>query len=114
MHVPTWDNLKPKIRTMKYISLLTLGLAFALPLHAEEPKDGGAAAKPKPTPKEIFAKKDKDNDGFLSKEEFSGKAKDAAKAEAAFTKKDTNGDGKISLEEFTSGGGKGGKKHKNK
>jgi len=60
----------------------------------------------------MFKKKDKDADGFISKEEFSKGAKDAAKAEAAFAKKDTNSDGKLSPEEFAAGG-KGSKK-KNK
>ena len=65
----------------------------------------------------MFKRKDKDKDGFLSKEEFVGKATDAAKtkAEAAFATKDKNGDGKLSPEEFAgkpANAGKGGKKNK--
>ena len=68
----------------------------------------------------MFKRKDKDGDGFLSKEEFVAKAKDAAKAETAFGKKDKDSDGKLSKEEFTATpgkpgkpgkGGKGGKKN---
>ena len=57
----------------------------------------------------MFAKKDTNSDGFLSKEEFVAKAKNAAQAETAFGKKDKDSDGKLSLEEFTAQPGKGGK-----
>ncbi len=107
---------------MKYSILLSLGLALSLPLHAEEtpavpvaptaPATPEAPAKEKHDPAEMFKKRDKDGDGFVSKEEFTKSAKDAAKAEAAFAKKDANSDGKLSPEEFAAGG-KGGKK-KNK
>jgi Ca2+-binding EF-hand superfamily protein len=55
----------------------------------------------------IFSKKDKDEDGFLSKEDFTAGAKDATKAESAFSKRDKDSDGKISKEEFVGGPGKG-------
>lgn len=112
---------------MKQAILLTLGLAFALPIYAEDTPAAPAAPapttteapakhakeKPKHTPEEIFKKKDTNNDGFLSKEEFTKGSKDAAKAEAIFTKKDKNADGKLSCEEFASKGDKkGGKKRK--
>lgn len=111
---------------MKHIILLALGLTLAMPLHAEEAKPApadkpaGAEAKPAPAkpkhdPAAVFKKKDTDGDGFLTKEEFTAKAKDATKAETAFTRKDKNSDGKISLDEFTGKpgkGGKGGKKNK--
>lgn len=96
---------------MKHIILL--GLALTFPLYAEEAPEGGDKAKEKPDAAAIFKKKDKNSDGFLSKEEFTANAKDAAMAEAAFTKKDKDGDGKISEAEFTAKGekaGKGGKK----
>lgn len=86
---------------MKSLMLLTLGLAFALPLHAEEtPK----TEKPKHTPEEMFKKKDADGDGFITKEEFAKGSKDSAKAEGLFAKKDTDSDGKLSLAEFSAGG----------
>lgn len=111
---------------MKQAILLSLGLAFALPIYAQDtpvapaPTTPEAPAKhakekPKHTPEEVFKKKDTNNDGFLSKEEFTKGAKDAAKSEAMFTKKDKNADGKLSCEEFADKGGKkgkGGKKHK--
>lgn len=62
--------------------------------------EGDKPAKPKPDPAAVFAKKDKDADGKLSKEEFLAGAKDAAKAEAAFTNKDKDKDGFVSKEEF--------------
>lgn len=73
--------------------------ALAFPSFAEEPKE--APAKPKHDPAKVFKKKDADSDGFLSKEEFTKGAKDAAKAETAFGKKDKDADGKLSMEEFT-------------
>jgi len=87
---------------MKYSILpaLSLSLVLALPLHAGNKKAGGQA-KSKPTPEQIFKKKDKDNDGFLSKDEFTAKAKDSSKAAERFARKDKNGDNKLSLAEFT-------------
>jgi hypothetical protein len=117
---------------MKFSILLALGLAFTLPLHAQETKPAepakpaeeakpGKAAKGPSTPEKSFTRKDKDNDGFLSQEEFVGKATDAAKtkAQAGFAQKDKDANGKLSLEEFAAKpapkapkGGKGGRKKK--
>jgi hypothetical protein len=93
---------------MKHIAIIAMGFALVMPLHAEEnaAKDN---AKKKPNPEKVFKKKDKDGDGFLSKDEFTAGAKDAAKAETAFGKKDKDGDGKLSKKEFA-GGGKAKKK----
>lgn len=66
----------------------------------EPAKEAPAKPKPKHDPAKIFKKKDADSDGFLSKEEFTKGAKDAAKAETAFGKRDKNSDGKLSMEEF--------------
>jgi len=84
---------------MKPILLITLTLALTLPVYAQD-TNKPISAKEKPDPQAAFAKKDKNSDGFLSKEEFVGKAKDPAKGEASFAKKDKNSDGEISLEEF--------------
>ena len=100
---------------MKYSILFAISLALALPLYAGHKK--GAAAKAKPTAEQIFNKKDKNHDGFLSEQEFIGKSKHAAKKAKRFAKKDANHDGKLSLQEFTGKGkhhgkGKGkGKRH---
>jgi Ca2+-binding EF-hand superfamily protein len=67
----------------------------------EPAKEAPAKAKPKHDPAKVFKKKDADSDGFLSKEEFSKGAKDAAKAGTAFDRKDKDKDGKLSLQEFT-------------
>ena len=87
---------------MKYSILFAISLALALPLYAGNKK--GAQAKPKPTPEQIFNKKDTNHDGFLSKEEFIGKAKNPTKKAKLFDKKDTNHDGKLSLQEFIAKG----------
>jgi|GEM_PF-446851 len=98
---PRASNHQPtKNHPMKYIAIITMGLALAMPLQAAE-------APKKPDPEKIFTKKDKDADGFLSKEEFTAGAKDATKAEAAFSKKDKDSDGKISKEEFVAAPDKG-------
>ena len=109
---------------MKLTILLTLGLAFSLPLRAEEEKAPAAPATPaapekapakeKASPEAAFKRKDKNSDGFLSLEEFVGKAADAAKtkAEEVFKKKDKDADGKLSLAEFSANAGKGGGKKK--
>lgn len=77
---------------MKRLMILALCLGFATPVIA--------ADKPKRDPEAAFKKLDKNGDGKVSKEEFTAKAKDAAKAEKAFAKLDKNGDGSLSLEEF--------------
>jgi Ca2+-binding EF-hand superfamily protein len=92
---------------MKQTLLITLTLALTLPIYAQE-KDDASSDKKKPDPQAVFAKKDTDKDGFLSKEEFTTGAKDATKAETTFTKKDKNNDGKLSPEEFASKAKKGG------
>lgn len=84
---------------MKITALILLTIAFALPLHAG--KADGAAKSKKPAPKAVFKKKDKDHDGFLSKDEFIAKSKNSKQAEAAFAKKDKDGDGKLSIDEFS-------------
>ena len=61
-----------------------------------------AEEKKKPDPEEVFKKRDKNSDGFLSWEEFKGKVegeKEAA-AKKQFEGKDANKDMKLSLEEF--------------
>ena len=92
---------------MKHTILLALGLALLLPVQGAKPNAGGQT-KPKRTPAQVFKKKDTDRDGFLSKAEFTAKAKDAAKAETAFNKRDKNSDGKLTLAEFA---GKRGRNH---
>lgn len=61
-----------------------------------------ADEKPKPEPEEVFKKRDKDSDGFVTWDEFKGKL-EGEKLEAAkkqFEGKDANKDMKLSLEEF--------------
>jgi hypothetical protein len=99
---------------MKSNLILAITVALVLPLAAEDPKTPEQTpAKPKPDPAKVFKKKDTNADGFLSKEEFTAGAKDAAKAETIFAKKDKDGDGKLSPEEFAGKGSKDGKPGKN-
>ena len=95
---------------MKHLVLIAVGLALTLPLQAKQAAAGGPA-NAKPNPRAIFKKMDKDGDGFLSKDEFTAKAKDAAKATAKFAKLDKNSDGKLSPAEVA---GKGKGKHADK
>ena len=96
---------------MKYSLILAFGLALILPLHAGN-KNPGCQNKAKHNLSKVFKKKDKDNDGFLTKDEFIAKAKNADKAAKAFTKKDKNSDGKLSRAEFTGKKDKAGAKNK--
>ena len=86
-----------KIAALLSALLVSASLSFA----AEGDKKPAEGAKPKADPAAAFAKKDKNGDGKLSKEEFTAGAKDAAKAEAQFTAKDKDKDGSVSKEEFT-------------
>ena len=54
----------------------------------------------------VFAKKDANSDGKVSKEEFLKGSKDAAKSEKQFAAKDKDKDGNLTKEEFTAVGGK--------
>jgi len=101
---------------MKHALLLILGLALALPLQAGG-KHSGSTQKAGHNPARVFKKRDKDHDGFLTKDEFLSGRKKAGKAEKAFSRKDKDSDGKLSRAEFTGktkaakkGGAKGKKK----
>jgi len=85
---------------MKYRILFAISLALSLPLYAGHNK----GRKSKPTAEQIFNKKDKNHDGFLSEQEFIGPAKHAAEKAKVFARKDTNHDGKLSLQEFIGNG----------
>lgn len=63
-----------------------------------------AAAKPKQDRAAMFASRDKDGDGKLTREEFLANQPDPDEAPKRFPKFDTNGDGALSREEFIHGG----------
>ena len=89
---------------MKVTSILfalLVATSFSYGADAEKKAD-----KPKADPAAMFAKKDANSDGKVSKEEFLKGQKDATKAEEAFAKKDKDKDGSLSKEEFTAAGGK--------
>ena len=96
----------------KTTSIITTALVAAFTLTSIGTTRAAEGAAKKAGPAAKFAKKDTDKNGSLSKEEFTAKAKDPAKAEQAFTKKDANKDGALSLEEFSAAGG--GKKKEDK
>lgn len=95
-----------KITAVLFALIVTASVSFA----AEGEKKPAEGAKPaegkKPDAAAVFAKKDKDGNGKLSKEEFTANAKDAAKAEKQFANKDKDKDGSVSKEEFTAAGPK--------
>jgi Ca2+-binding EF-hand superfamily protein len=91
-----------KITAALFALLVTASFSFA----AEGDKKPAEGAKPKPDMAAVFAKKDADGNGKLSKEEFLKGAKDAAKAEKQFANKDKDKDGSLTKEEFTATGGK--------
>lgn len=97
----THRNMKPIITLFAVLSIASI--SFGADDAAKKPAEAGKA---KPDPEAVFKKKDANNDGKVSKEEFLKGAKDAAKMEAAFTAKDKDKDGNLTLEEFKAAGGK--------
>ena len=87
-------------RIISTIAVLAISVAFAT---AAEKKPEGE--KKKADPEAAWAKISGGKES-ITKEEFTAKAKDKAKAEAAFDKKDANKDGKLTKEEFTATGKK--------
>ena len=102
---------------MKIITSLLAVLALSvLTVKAEDapktdaPKtEAPKGEKPKLTPEEIFKKKDVNGDGKLTKEEFIGKSKDAAKMGERFDAIDKDKTGSITLEQFKAAMAKHGK-----
>jgi hypothetical protein len=80
---------------MKHIitTVAALAISAAFVTAADAPK------KPKADPAAAWSKMAGDKES-VTKEEFSAKAKDKAKADAMFDKKDANKDGKLTKEEF--------------
>src|SRR5436189_1683946 len=105
-------------RTFTTFAALILSAAFTIAADEAKKPDGAAPAPEakkegeakKFDPEKAFANKDKDNDGNITKEEFTAGAKDPKRAEAAFAKLDTNSDGKLTKEEFAAHGEKRKKK----
>lgn len=87
------------------IAAFAVSAAFATAAEVEK-KAGNDGDKKGPDVEKIFAKKDANSDGSISKEEFKAGGKDAAKAEKVFARKDKDGDGKISKDEFAAGRGR--------
>jgi Ca2+-binding EF-hand superfamily protein len=95
-------------RIFTILSALIVSATFAIAEDkpAEAKPAAPAGEKPKHNPEEMFKKKDTNNDGAVSKEEFLAGAKDAAKGEEAFKRKDKDNDGKLTKEEFAAHGPK--------
>lgn len=86
---------------MKTFLTLAASLLLATSAMAQEPATDAAAPAEQAAPKaemknKAFAEKDKDGDGFISKEEF------LANAEEKFGKIDGDNDGKLSPQELKS------------
>ncbi|MEO6754093.1 MAG: hypothetical protein ABIP85_20115 [Chthoniobacteraceae bacterium] len=95
---------------MKRIITTIAALAFsAMIIQAADapaaPAAPAAGEKKKPDPEAAWAKMSGGKES-VTKEEFTAKAKDKAKAEALFDKKDANKDGKLTKEEFMAHGKK--------
>ena len=77
-------------------------LAGAVLILGTPSAEAAKAGKPKLTPEQVFAKRDKNGDGKLTLQEFIGRRKGAKAAMAAkvFAIKDKNGDGVLTLDEF--------------
>jgi iduronate 2-sulfatase len=85
--------------------------AALLKTRLEQPAPAGLklldlAAKPKADREALFAKKDKDRDGKLTRDEFLAGQPDPKEAPKRFTKFDTDGDGALTRDEFVSSGEK--------
>lgn len=94
---------------MKRIITIIAALAFsAVFIQAADEAKKPEGEKKKADPEAAWAKMSGGKES-VTKEEFTAKAKDKAKAEATFDKKDANKDGKLTKEEFLA---KGGKKNK--
>jgi len=103
------NHKKHTHRIMKSIITLVavLGIA-AVSYSADDAKKPAEAGKAKPDQEAVFKKKDANNDGKLTKEEFLKGAK-ADKTEAMtkmFEAKDKDKDGSLTLDEFKAGGKK--------
>jgi hypothetical protein len=86
--------------------VLCIGFLLVGNSPAADPAPPTKPAKPKLTPEAWFKRLDKDNNGTLNLDEFTGFFKnksDEAKIRLAFRKRDKDANGKLTLEEFASG-----------
>lgn len=84
---------------MKTTPILAAGIALTLPMcastsHHNHPVRTAAQLQ------EIFARKDRNHDGYLSRDEFIARSKDVGKSTRVFIKKDKNGDNRLTEQEF--------------
>ena len=86
---------------VKALIAVAIGAAFALPVYAQGSSSsssssggGGTSASSSSDPAPMFKQLDKNQDGFISREEAQG-----SPHEQAFSELDKNGDGKLSAEE---------------
>ena len=86
-------------KSLSCVVAVAMVLVMASSLYAKDPAQ--KKERKKPTPEEIFAKRDKDGNGSISLEEYIGKKKDGAadKAKTTFEKLDKNGDGQLCKDE---------------
>ncbi len=85
---------------MKLIKLVSIGLSSLFLCSTVIAEDGDQKKKKGKKPKRTFVEVDTDKDGKIGEAEFTAGAKDEAKAKARFGKKDKDNDGFLSKEEF--------------
>ena len=94
--------------------LLTAFTCLALSVSVTGVAKAEEKAKKKPDPAKMFEKKDADDDGALTLDEFKKGMKDKQLegAEKRFKRLDADGDGKVTLDEMKAGLAKMGQKKK--
>lgn len=99
---------------MKLNKLIIIGLAAAFLSSFVAAKPGGGKGKGERPPKRVFSEVDTDSDGKVSLEEFLVGAPNEERATKRFEKRDKDEDSFLSEEEFNAPKGKKGKKGKGK
>lgn len=88
------------VQSVVWLALVAIAIVFTTETHGDESEKKPASAEKQ------FKQRDKDEDGFLSLEEFKSAIKKESMKEQAdkwFKNRDKDGDGKLSFEEFEAG-----------
>ena len=88
------------VQSVVWLALVAMAIVFTTETRGDEGEKKSASAEKQ------FKQRDKDEDGFLSLEEFKSAIKKESMKEQAdkwFKNRDKDGDGKLSFEEFEAG-----------